>query len=331
MSTQTSEPQQLHVAVLGDGAFGTAFSTLLAANGHHVTLWCYNKTVAQSIAQAHENNTYLPEITLSPHIVPTLDVAQACKADVIFEAIPVPYLRQTITNCKQHARDGQYWISLSKGIEHERFLLPTEVIREVLDKKIICGALSGPSFAHDLALGQPTVTSLALEQKAGVHTIAKLLNNNYFSCVITDDVRGVQYAGALKNICALGVGMLAGAGFGCNTQVRFLLHALDEIKQIIVAHGGKAETLYGPAGIGDLVLTCFNAQSRNYRFGFLVGKEGLEKARAELSASTTEGLNTIASVQEVAEREQLSLPLCQALVQMLTQTNGNHSILDLCK
>lgn len=302
--------QKRTVAVLGDGAFGTAIATLLARNGYPTYLWCYNHDVAESILKRHENKHFLPGITLPEGIQATTYLAQAFEADVIFQAIPVPHLRSILVECKPYRKRDHIFVSLSKGIEQKTLQLPTQIIQDVFGADTLCAALSGPSFAKDVALQQPTLATLA-GLPAVCEVVAPFMSNNFFALDLSDDLLGVQYAGALKNVCALGVGFLAGAGLGCNTQVRFVLQSLEEMKTVIAAAGGNSTTLFGPAGIGDLMLTCFSSQSRNYKLGHILGCG--DSNQAHENPITAEGVNTLASFCALGEKYGIFLPLGCAL------------------
>lgn len=302
--------QKRTVAVLGDGAFGTAIATLLARNGYLTYLWCYNHDVAENILKRRENKHFLPGVTLPEGIEATTYLAQAFEADVIFQAIPVPHLRSILVECKPYLKKEHIFVSLSKGIEQKTLKLSTQVIQDVFGVDTPCAALSGPTFAQDIALQQLSIAALA--GKASLReVIAPLLRNDFFALDLSSDLLGVQYAGALKNVAALGVGFLAGAGLGCNTQVRFVLQSLKEMKTVIDAAGGKGDTLFGPAGIGDLMLTCFSSQSRNYKLGRTLGCG--ESNQAHENSITAEGVNTLASFCALGDKYGVSLPLGCAL------------------
>lgn len=306
-----TQPQNL--TVLGDGAFGTAFATLLAHNGHTVTLWCYNSSVALGINEQRTNSTYLPGVSLPTSIVATNDLAEALRNDIIFEAIPVQCMRSVLQKCTPHARPEQRWVVLSKGIENETLLLPTEIIKNTIHKDAHTAVVTGPSYARELAEQQPTGFCVATTTKELNDEISALLRNDYVTCVPSDDCVGAQIVAALKNVVAIGIGLLEGAKFGVNTQALFLMQMLDEQKAILAFVNADAATLYGIAGIGDLVLTCFGAKSRNHAVGKMIGEgKKLDAVLSEMNA-LPEGVNTLRSLKKLITKTSLSLPVTAAL------------------
>ena len=299
-------PQQ--VTVLGDGAFGTAFATLLAHNGHQVTLWCYNQSVADDIRKNQVNSKYLPGIKLSENVIPITSLEKALANDIIFEAIPVPFMRCVLEQCKPYAHADHLWVILSKGIEQKTVLLPSQIVQTIFQDKISCSALSGPSYAHELAAQQPTGMTIAGQHET-VTKISQLLSNNYLFLEPSEDLLGVQLVGALKNSVAVAIGLLEGAGYGTNTQVLCMMRMLEEIKQILNVYDCSEKTLYNFAGIGDLVLTCFGKQSRNYKFGFLMGQHTSYEAAIKMLGLAPEGVNTLSTLKDLAEKHTLEIPL----------------------
>jgi glycerol-3-phosphate dehydrogenase (NAD(P)+) len=305
------------ISVLGDGAWGTAFATVLAANGHPVTLWCFDPRAAGSITKTHENTVFLPGVKLSELITPTTDCAQACASDIIFQAIPVKFLRSALTKCAPHVTEKQLWVSLSKGIEDVTLMLPTDIMRQVLGAHVTTAVVSGPSFAIDVARQQPTIVTIAATTDAVQKTLAQLLTNSYFSCIPTSDLLGAQLGGALKNIFALGTGVLTGAGYGNNTQVLLVLKGLREMATLMDAMGGNPATLYGPSGIGDMMLTCFGKQSRNNQVGLLIGQGKKLADVLAATQATAEGVNTLQSIWSLAQKYHVPLPVSNALHQVV--------------
>lgn len=310
----------MKITILGDGAWGTAFASLLAHNGHEVVLWCANKTVAKSITTTHQNSLYLPGIELSPLIEATTSLQDALTSSIVFEAIPVAFMRQMLVQClpfKKQLKEDTLWVSLSKGIEQKTLLFPTEIIRDIFGAQTQVAALSGPSFAREVAQKNPTIVTIAAGQLFTANTIKQLVSNNYFIATTSDDLTGVELSGAFKNIFALGTGLLNGAGFGSNTQVFFVLCCIEELKTLFKALGSKEETLYGPAGLGDIVLTSFSCQSRNVLLGKIIGEGRNRTQMLAQNTLTAEGLNTLPSICALAEKYQLALPFCNALFSVI--------------
>ncbi len=317
----------MNVTVLGNGAWGTACATLLAHNKHKVTLWCFDSEVERSITLERENR-FLPGIKLPLTIMATTDLDVALCNDIIFQAVPVSYLRSVLEECKLLARQEQLWISLSKGIESGSLFSSTDMIRDVIGASTVCAAISGPSFAFDVAQKQPTLVVVASEDSGVSAQVKDLVESKFFKCVLSNDLIGIQMVGAFKNVFALGVGFLKGAGYGCNTQVFFVLKSLGELTVLLKAVGGREESLYGPAGMGDIMLTCFSAQSRNMQAGALLGAGEDLKMVLNSGIATAEGINTLVSISSLAQRFGVELPLCDALYKVVFKKVSISVLLD---
>ncbi len=299
------------VAVLGAGAWGTAWSTLLANNGYAVNLWCYEPDVVTEIDATGINKRYLPSIQLPSGITPTHDLACALDgATVIFEAVPVAFLRSILIAAKPHVAPTVPWVTLSKGIEQRTLSLPLQVIADVLGAAVPTAVVSGPTFAKELAQKTISAATLASADAALAKQLIHQLKNDYMTLHLSDDPIGVQVGGAVKNIIALAVGMAHGAGYGHNTTAYLITMGLVEMAAIAQVLGGKKETLYGLSGLGDLVLTCTGEQSKNLRVGTMFGTgKSFEQVRQEVPV-LPEGVNTVESVRELALKHRLPLPLC---------------------
>lgn len=310
----------MKIVVLGDGAWGTTCANLIALNNYNVTLWCQNSDVVRDILASKINNKFLPHIKLDNKITPTTDLEFALKdADWIFEAIPVKYLRATINNCKNLVKPENTgvkpkWVILSKGIENDTLLLPSQIIQDVLGTQISnIAVLSGPSFAQDLAQKQITSVSLASEDQDLANQLKKIVQNKYFSTAYTPDIIGVQIAAALKNVIALALGLLDGAKYSENTKAFILTQGLREMGQIIKASCGsshnKEETLLSLAGIGDLVLTATSSKSRNYLLGQKLAQSNNLETILSGTHTVPESINTVKSVKQIMEKHNLKLAL----------------------
>lgn len=307
----------MKITVLGDGAWGTACALLFAENGHTVDLWCFNAAVAKEIETKRTNNTYLPGFTIPTAIRPTTDLKAALANEIICEAIPVPYLRAVLEKTAVPSASKKLWVVLSKGIEAKTHKLPADILTDIYGKLPHIAVLSGPSFACDVANKQPTIVALAAPTAADMRTVREMCENRYFTCSASTDLIGTQLLGALKNVAALGTGLLDGAGFGNNTRVLFALRCFEEMAELLVTMGGQRDTLYGPAGIGDLMLTCFGAQSRNYQCGIMLGREKSSQPQNNKKPLTAEGINTITSVCDIAQEQDVEMPAICALADIV--------------
>lgn len=330
--------QEHHVTVLGDGAFGTACAILLAHNGYDVTLWCYNSYVAHSINTHHENRKYLPGITLSEKITATDCLERALAHNVIFEAIPMMFLTNILHQAADFFNDDQCWVSLTKGItvnQADTIFLPTDIIETITkNKKTV--VVSGPSYAHELTTQQPTGFVVASNDQTAAHIIADMICNDHITAHISADTNGVQMIAALKNVCAIGIGILDGIGYGSNTQALFIMQALEEIKFIFSAYKipekMAQETIYGLAGIGDLMLTCFGKKSRNYTFGCAIGRGEPYDAIVAKMGIAPEGVSTLKTIEPLSKKYDVKIPLFLTLrAVVFEKSDVKNLIAQFCK
>lgn len=306
------------ICILGAGSWGTAVATILAQNGHHIKLWCREQEVAQDIKQMRMNKRYLPGIALSPLIEPITDLKEAlCGAEYVFEAIPVKFLRSVLDQTKHCFSPDQTFVILSKGIEQETSFLPSQIIDDVYGYQEKKAVLSGPSFARDLAEKQITAVTIAAQNCDTAHDVQLLLATSHFRPYISLDLMGVQVGGAIKNVIALAIGMLDGAGYKDNVKAYILTRGLNEIVQLSIALGGKQETIYGLSGVGDLVLTSMGTLSKNVAAGREIGKGKTMQELLQEMPTLPEGINTVQSVQKLIDLHKLDLPICKGVYQIL--------------
>jgi glycerol-3-phosphate dehydrogenase (NAD(P)+) len=307
-----------NIGVLGEGAWGTAVATLLANNGFTVKLWCHDPAVAQSIRDTRYNKRYLPGIYLDELIIPTFDLSQAVgNASWVFEAIPVKFLRDVLEQVKDVEVSEQKWIILSKGIEQETLLLPSEIIDDVFENHLPKAVLVGPSYAKDLSEKQITaVTLAAVDCDLGLN-LQKMLANDYFRPYLSLDMIGAQVGAAIKNVVALAVGMLDGAGYADNAKAFIFTRGLNEMVTIAQSLGGKTKTLYGLSGVGDLVLTATGKQSRNREVGKRLGEGQSLKDILDETGYIPEGINTVNSVYQLMQQKKLDLPVCAGIYEII--------------
>lgn len=299
------------ISVLGDGAWGTAVAQCIGTNGHYVTLWCNNQEAASAIIKDQKNTIYLPDIQLSSNITTTTDIKIALQADIIFEAVPVKYLRSVLEKAAPYVTLEQLWIVLSKGIEQNTFLLPSHIIEQVLTVKNIV-SMSGPSYAREFAMQQPTAFTLASNVQADVIKIQNIITADYVHTACSTDLIGVQVIGALKNILALAIGIVEGAGYYDNAKARMLTQGIHEICTFITLFGGQKETIFEYAGIGDIVLTAYGKESRNRALGIALG-QGKNLEQLLQSTSVPESINTLRSVHQLMQERGITAPLFSTL------------------
>jgi glycerol-3-phosphate dehydrogenase (NAD(P)+) len=306
------------LAVLGDGAWGTAIALLLARTPeHHVRLWSAREESGRLLRETRENKRLLPGVRIPESVELTTDPAEAVRgADLWVSAIPTVYLRATLSRFAGMAHAVQPVVSLTKGIENETFRRPTEVITEVLGTEAVA-VLSGPSHAEEVCRGMPTSVVAASEGPNLAQWLQGLFNTGRFRVYTSADVVGVELAGALKNIVGIAAGISDGLGFGDNAKSALLTRGLVEMARFGGAFGADHATFQGLAGVGDLITTCVSPHGRNRRVGERLGRG--EKL-ADILASTpmvAEGVTTAKSVRERTLRTGIDAPIMTAVYEML--------------
>lgn len=308
------------VAMIGAGAWGTAMSTVLAHNGYHVKLWCYETTLAQTIIKTHENITFLPGVQLSENIHAVSSLEEALQdVDEIFFAVPVNYSRKVLEQCRPFYKKEQIWIFLNKGIEQETLLVPTQIVDQIFKASVIKAVVMGPSFAKDIVSKQLTGVVCAFEDVQVYEKIKKLLTNHYFRLSSSSDMIGVQLCAALKNVIALGVGILDGQECGDNTKIFFIMNILKEMEHIVVSCGGSAETVFGFAGIGDSMLTALCSKSRNLEVGKCLGQGQKLSDIINSFKGAPEGVNTSQSLSLLLQNKNIDAPFFDMVYKNLSK------------
>ncbi len=319
----------MKIAILGAGAWGTALSTVFAHNGHDVLLWAHEHNVVEDINQFHENKDYLPGINLAASIDAVNDIQQAVQcAQIIIVAIPVVFLRSVLQQVAPCITVSQLIVIASKGIEQQTMMLPTQIVQDLLDVKVSSVVLSGPSFARDVAQQQLTGLVLASQDHASATQVKQLIENRYVVPVLSSDVIGVQLAGALKNVLALGVGLVEGAGFKDNSRAYLFTQILHEIVVLGLKLGAQRETFYGLAGIGDMVLTATGDLSKNKRIGRVLGAGLSLDELVSQKGCLPEGINTVQSLQQLMHMHQLHMPFCASIYDVIFKGKSVKKIFD---
>ena len=307
----------MKISVLAAGAWGTALAIAFAAR-HQITLWTAEAPVAEDILHTRENKRYLPGFPLPETITVSTNLAAAIQgAELLVIATPIAGLRSTVENLKL-LRNTAPLIWVCKGFEANSGLLPHQVVADVLaGQKINYGVLSGPSFAEEVAAGQPTAVSLAGNELTFARTLAEELHGGNLRVYANDDLVGVEVGGAVKNVMAIATGVCDGLKFGLNARAALMTRGLAEISRLGVALGGQRETFLGLAGMGDLLLTCTGDLSRNRRVGLALA-EGKQLAHilADLG-HVAEGVPTACEVAKLAQRLGIEMPITQAVARVL--------------
>jgi glycerol-3-phosphate dehydrogenase (NAD(P)+) len=307
----------MRCAVIGAGAWGTALADLLACSGHEVRIWALEPDVARAIQSNHDNPVFLPGFTLSESLRATTDHAEALDgASLVVYATPSQHLRGVVSRGRAHLARGAVLAVASKGIEQQTLALMSEVVQEEAKGHAVV-AISGPSFAAEVAAKQPTAIVAASENADAARLAQEALSSGSFRVYTHDDLVGVELGGALKNVMAVATGILEGVGLGNNSRAALITRGLAEMTRLGIALGARSSTFAGLAGIGDLVLTCTGALSRNRAVGMAVGK-GLTLDQALAGQPTVaEGVVTTKSALALAEREGVEMPIATMVYRIL--------------
>jgi glycerol-3-phosphate dehydrogenase (NAD(P)+) len=309
-----------HVAVVGAGAWGTALGKLLAEQGRRVLLWTWQAEHAAAMARDRENRQFFSGFPFPPELSPTHDLQEALEdAELVVLVVPSHALRETLVQARGLLRADAVLVSASKGIENDTLMLMSEVIEDVLGSAVRdrCAFLSGPSFAREVAAGTPTNIVVASTNEPLATLVQQQFATDRLRVYSSDDPVGVEVGGALKNVIAIAAGACDGLGFGHNTRAALITRGLAEISRIALAKGGKALTLAGLSGMGDLVLTCTGELSRNRTVGFEMGKgKQLDDVLAQLGA-VAEGVKTAKSAYQLGLELEVELPICNEVYRVL--------------
>ncbi|MGE0232910.1 MAG: NAD(P)H-dependent glycerol-3-phosphate dehydrogenase [Flavobacteriaceae bacterium] len=298
-------------AVLGAGAWGTALAMLLAGKGRDVTLWTHSQESAETIARAGENRR-LPGVRLAPRVGITADIARAAEADAILIVVPAQAVRTLARGLKPHVKAGTPLVICSKGIERGSLSLLSDVVAAEVPQARVA-VLSGPSFAADVVRGLPTAVTLAATDMALAESLTAAIGETHFRPYASDDIAGAETGGAVKNVLAIACGIVSGRALGASAGAALIARGFAEMTRLGTALGGRAETLAGLSGLGDLVLTCTSPQSRNFALGADLGAgRGIDAALAARGA-ISEGAFTAEAVAGLAARHGIEMPICRAV------------------
>lgn len=314
-------PMAPKIVVLGSGAWGTALALSLSRNGRPVTLWAHSPEAAKEIVDAGENVQFLPGFKLPPSITVTGDHEAVAPADIIVSVVPSEFLRPTLGRLGPHMRTGQIVVSATKGVEGGTHLRMTQVIAENTGGFAMpIGALSGPSFAQEVAEGQPTAVTVAFDDPAVAALVQREFSSESLRLYTSTDVIGVELGGALKNVIAIAAGIAAGVGLGYNSAAALITRGIAEITRLAVSCGGRRETLAGLSGIGDLVLTCTGSLSRNRTVGVELGHgRKLPDILKSLGGKVAEGVLTTRAALGLARQRRIEMPITEQMQLILEE------------
>ncbi len=304
------------IGVIGGGAWGTALAQSLARAGHPVVLWAREAEVVAAINGEHLNPLFLPGVALDAGIAATGDLAAATGGTVLLLTVPAQHLRAATTALRAHLRPRQPLVICCKGIEEGTGALMSEVVAATVPAAPLA-VLSGPTFAAEVAHGLPTAVTLATPDAALGRRLIDLLGTRTFRPYFSDDLPGSEIGGAIKNVIAIACGVIAGRRLGDNARAALITRGLAEMVRLAVAKGGRAETLMGLSGLGDLTLTCTSLQSRNHSLGVALGEGRSLAAIQGGRRSVAEGVPSAAAAAALARRLGIEMPIVAAVAAIL--------------
>lgn len=300
------------IAVLGAGAWGSALACVAARAGHLPVLWGRDRAQLAAIARTGVNETYLPGIRLEPAIRPEPELTQAVSgAAIVLLVTPAQSIAAMAEKLRPIVKADIPIVLCAKGIDRKTGELPASIIAKVLPDNPVA-ALSGPSFASDVATGLPTAVTLAAADIGLAQALCNALSSPAFRLYAADDLTGVELGGALKNVIALAVGVCRGMGLGASAEAALIARGFAEMRRLTVTLGGRAETLAGLSGLGDLVLTCSSPQSRNFAYGMAIGK-GEDRTDLPLA----EGAFTAGIAQRIARENGIECPIIAIVAKLV--------------
>lgn len=309
---------KVSITVIGAGSWGTALAILLARNGHNTILWGHKPDHIAKLENDRRNDRYLPAIEFPTNLRLDADIASAVKcSQIILIAVPSHSFQQTLLALKSSIPRECRIAWASKGIDPKSGRLLHEIVTKTLPGHNYIAVISGPTFALEVANNLPTAITAASPQQDFAREIAEILHNPRFRVYTANDIIGVQIGGAVKNVLAIATGAADGLGFGANTRAALITRGLTEMIRLGLAVGAKEETLMGLTGLGDLILTCTDNQSRNRRFGLGLGKGQSLNEIVSLIGQEIEGISAAREVRRLAQEHGIELPISEQVYQTI--------------
>lgn len=309
-----------HISIIGAGGWGTGLAHALALQGHGVTLWAYEKEVAEDIRSRRENSVFLPGIRVAEGVKATCDLAEALRgADFVVLAMPSHTAHAMVERMLPHLDSRTVFVSATKGMDTDRLMRMSEIFRSVVSRRFeprFC-ALSGPSFAREVAAGSPTALVIASEDGETARLVQQAFSSSTLRLYTSRDVIGVELGGAVKNVIAIAAGVVEGLGLGHNPAAALITRGLAEMTRLAVACGARPETLAGLAGLGDLVLTCTGDLSRNRQVGIELARGRRLDEIVGSMRMVAEGVKTTAATVALSVRYRVEMPVAQQVHRLL--------------
>ncbi len=304
------------IGVIGGGAWGTALAQSFAGSGKQCVIWAREDAVVNSINTNNENALFLPGIKLHGNIRATGKLSEAAQSDILIIVTPAQYLRASLEALKPDLNDTKTLVICAKGVEIESGLMLSQIAKEIVPQSPIA-ILTGPTFASEIARGLPSAVTLAMKDKESARALAEILSSRTLRMYGSDDIIGAQVGGAVKNVIAIGCGIIEGKKLGDSARAALVTRGLAEIARLASALGAKKETLMGMCGVGDLILTCSSMQSRNFSLGVALGQGKTLREILESRNSVTEGVHTAKALMVMAKNNAVEMPISAAVYECL--------------
>ena len=311
----------MKISVIGAGSFGTALASLLAGKKHEVSIWAREREVIIGINEKRRNPSYLSDVTLPESIKGYVDLKECVKdCEMILFSTPTHALREVATKIKPLLRGDEYLVTVSKGIEEDTLLTPSQILVNVLHGAILedqIGVLTGPSHAEEVIKNKPTTVVASAYSKRVSRIIQQTFMTPYFRVYLNQDILGAEIGGALKNIMAIAAGIIDGAELGDNAKAALMTRGLHEMKRMGSAMGASQDTFSGLSGMGDLIVTCTSTHSRNRFVGYNIGRG---KTLEDITSGMTmvaEGVKTARSVHQWSQKNGIDMPITEAVYKVL--------------
>ena len=309
-----------NLAIIGGGSWGTALAIVLAPRFERVRLWVYEPDLAQRMCTSRENDVYLPGFKVPPNVGVLNDLASALDgAEIVLSVVPSHLVRPLYKQMAPHLTPAMHLVSATKGLETGTLMRVSDVIRQVLEPDFVprVAVISGPTFAREVARGDPTALVVASTARELAETVQTAFSGPTFRLYTSSDPVGVEIGGAVKNVVAIGAGVCHGLGLGHNAVAALITRGLAEISRLAMAMGGQPKTLAGLAGLGDLVLTCTGDLSRNRHVGLELAKGRKLDEIVESMKMVAEGIKTTSATVDLARRHSVEMPIAQQMHAML--------------
>jgi glycerol-3-phosphate dehydrogenase (NAD(P)+) len=310
------------IAIIGAGAWGTALSVVLGRKQrHHVRLWAYEQEVRESIQTHRTNSLFLPSHKIPDCVSVSANFSEVLQgAEIVVSAMPSQHCRRLFQEMLPHLRSDTFLVSATKGLEQQTFLRMTEVISQTTNSQFCVGAISGPTFATEVARGDPTAITIASKDDKLAAKVQREFSDPAFRVYTNEDVVGVELGGALKNVIAIAAGACDGLGLGHNSVAALITRGLTEMTRLVTACGGRGETMSGLAGLGDLVLTCTGDLSRNRSVGVELGRgRKLPEIIASMHGMVAEGVFTTDAAVKLARAHRVEMPITEQIHAVLNE------------